>query len=321
MYGIIVHQLFQYFVKYPKDPLFLKLWVILAFVTETTTIVISMFGSYHYSIVNWTNPEILDERPPTAIVILPVIMTMTPVIVELFFARRVWLLGPRYRPVVVIAFLLLCGFFVPYPTMAVLGFNDPNPAVYFKRIAMVSRIAVPLVEVADLMLTTVLVYVLHKSHSGFRRTDTLIDLLIKYVVTTQSSICVFLTMTMVLAMVSTDTLVSFAAEMFLCKLHVCVFYTTLNVRDKIITFNDITRAPAINMSMTGPLSTGHTMNFGRPSRSEQDFSNTIGSTRIQLKTIVSVGPEGNRSTAPRAGIDTEDVFDEERKAAELNAAE
>ncbi|RDX42754.1 hypothetical protein OH76DRAFT_1488381 [Lentinus brumalis] len=98
-----------------------------------------------------------------------------------FFARRVVAVGGRYRWIAGIAIILLLGELGFYTAATVKAFNLPT----FKDfrtwfISTGSAMAVT----ADLLLTGVLILSLRRSRTGFKQTDSTIDVLILYSINT-----------------------------------------------------------------------------------------------------------------------------------------
>ncbi|KAH9938842.1 uncharacterized protein BXZ73DRAFT_99900 [Epithele typhae] len=282
MYGLLIHQTFQYYRMFTEEKLYLKLWVAFVFITETYTIVVA-----------------LEE---TIIQLLPPIATFTPVAVEIFFMRRVWLLGRQYRPLVAVAFAFVVSFYAGltgrlsfsfqgcYIAISVVGYTAPDPLEWLRRGARLAGIGSVLLEVGDLITTSVLVYVLFSSRSEIRRTNSIIDLLIKYTVTTGMLCGLSLIISIVFAFLYPNTMIWIASDVFISKLQANVFVATLNARRGLSNeFSHVT--PSVSKP---PL-----VSF--PSGRSMGASNTIDATRYELKAIAG-GP--HRATSDVYGSET-----------------
>ncbi|KAI0640455.1 hypothetical protein C8Q79DRAFT_453822 [Trametes meyenii] len=182
LYGLNLHQVYRYISLYPGDSRWLKGLVALALLLETLS---SAFGAqtcYHYLVTNYFHPEALQSGV-WSLNMYPLLGGLAMVVSQSFFARRLWIFEPRYRPAVILS--VICS-------SAELGFFSAATAKMFiinnsddiKPLARLLPAAFTLALVADLLLTVSLIMVLRRSRTGLRRSDTMIDTLIRYTVNT-----------------------------------------------------------------------------------------------------------------------------------------
>ncbi|KAL1939034.1 hypothetical protein VTO73DRAFT_10294 [Trametes versicolor] len=100
--GVTLHQAYRYARLFPNDSPWLKGLVALVVFLEIASSALSVHVCYHYLVTDYFRPQELvlgvwstDLFPSVAGTIM--------VISQSFFARRVWLLEPRYRVVVVLS--------------------------------------------------------------------------------------------------------------------------------------------------------------------------------------------------------------------------
>ncbi|KAI0659796.1 hypothetical protein C8Q70DRAFT_1053625 [Cubamyces menziesii] len=204
LYGLTLHQSYRYSRLFPEDIILLKAIVLLTVVAETVHIALCMHICYFYLVTNYFNAAALLEGV-WSFRILPI---MTATIIALsqgyehitwkesnfmtynhpcsFFARRVYLLGGRYRIIVaVIPALMLTavGFAV---ATSVESFIFETFAKFQKH-AWLTSAGFTAALLIDILLSGTLIITLHRSRTGFKGTDSLIDVLIIYNINTGKS--------------------------------------------------------------------------------------------------------------------------------------
>ncbi|KAI0709760.1 hypothetical protein C8Q76DRAFT_78668 [Earliella scabrosa] len=155
LYGLALHQAYHYYVSYPYDKLWLKCQVALVLALETCCSVLSTHSCYCFTVVTS----------------------------QCFFVHRVWMIGKRYRPVVVVAVLLMLLELAVCFVAAVKGFQLKTWPEFSQWTYMIS-IHNAASTVSDLIITAVLIYTLRTSRTGIKRTDSMISTLILYAIST-----------------------------------------------------------------------------------------------------------------------------------------
>ncbi|KAI0364401.1 hypothetical protein BV20DRAFT_862640 [Pilatotrama ljubarskyi] len=182
LYGLNLHQSYRYFRLYPADSRILKGLVVAVMFLETVTSIFSMHVCYDYLVTNYFKPEALLHGI-WSINLFPVASGIVMLTSQSFFARRVWLVGPHFRPVVIVASVLCIGelgFFIAATSEA---FIIPTFQGFRKFTWLVSTGSTMAVT-ADVLLTIALIVVLQRSRTGLKRTDSMIDVMITYSVNT-----------------------------------------------------------------------------------------------------------------------------------------
>ncbi|KAI0350910.1 hypothetical protein OH77DRAFT_1524590 [Trametes cingulata] len=98
-----------------------------------------------------------------------------------FFARRLFLLDRRYIVVVVLVLALLLGELGFSIACSVEAFIQPN-IFDVQKLQWLSIVALALIIGADTLLTGVLTFILCRSRTGFKSTDSVLNLLIFYTI-------------------------------------------------------------------------------------------------------------------------------------------
>ncbi|RPD73379.1 hypothetical protein L226DRAFT_109338 [Lentinus tigrinus ALCF2SS1-7] len=188
--GVGYHQTFRYFRLYPHDPRLLKLWVILLTIMETVNTALSMHTCYYNLVTNYFNPTVLLAGPVWSLKFLPVPGSLSAVITQLFFARRVYKIDRRFRPVAIVAATLVLGFAGCYIALTGLGWNAPNIQQFLKY-SWLPSVGSGMIMAGDFLLTASLIYFLRRNRTGVNRTDSMVDIIIMYTISSGLLICIF----------------------------------------------------------------------------------------------------------------------------------
>ncbi|KAI0833817.1 hypothetical protein BC628DRAFT_54861 [Trametes gibbosa] len=228
LYGVTLHQAYRYARRHLMDSLYIKSYVGFLVILGTWHAVVSMHMNYWYLVINYFQPLALF-KPVWSIDILPISTAIAIISCQCFFARRVYLVGKRFRPLVAIAAILFLGEFGFALAGSVQAFILPSLAAY-RNVAWVNSAGFGIAVGVDTMMTTVLVYVLRGSRTGFKRTNSVIDLLIAYTVTTGFLTDVFSTFSLVMALVGPENLIYAASNIVTTQLYIICVLGTLNSR-------------------------------------------------------------------------------------------
>ncbi|EIW57915.1 uncharacterized protein TRAVEDRAFT_48938 [Trametes versicolor FP-101664 SS1] len=181
LYGLTLHQTYRYFRLYPRDLKLFKIFVLAIVTMETVHTIIWMVACYHFLITDYFNPaSILTGH--WSVKINVAVTGASNLICQSFYARRVFLLGPKSRWVVAVAGVSM---------VACLGFDIGASVEAFKlslsdfpRFSWLVSGAYGCAVATDVLLTGALIRVLLHSRTGFKRTDSTLDTLIVYSINT-----------------------------------------------------------------------------------------------------------------------------------------
>ncbi|EIW53736.1 uncharacterized protein TRAVEDRAFT_52859 [Trametes versicolor FP-101664 SS1] len=191
LYGLTLHQAYRYFRLYPNDSKWLN--ILVAMVLSGCGDFYELFGRARMLVTNYFHPQALT-RPSWSVMII----SMN------FFVRRVWIIGARFRPLVIVSILCTLAAQGVLTAVTIKGFIGADQDSSFEEefaLGTKNAIASALALVGDLLLTSVLIYVLHRSRTGYKRTDSMIDLMIMYSVGTGLLTEIAEILTTILAMV------------------------------------------------------------------------------------------------------------------------
>ncbi|KAI0643499.1 hypothetical protein C8Q79DRAFT_184160 [Trametes meyenii] len=183
LFGLTVHQAYRYYRTYTDDHLYIKSLVTTIIVLETFHSVLWSVVGYHYLITEaFQFPGIIEGHWSVKMTVTET--TVLIVACGCFYSRRVYLVGPNYRWLVVIAvtfMVVALGFGF---AAGVEAFTSTQYITDFAHISWLVSIAYGLAAVTDVILTGALVFVLLRSRTFTRRSDSVIYTLIIYTINT-----------------------------------------------------------------------------------------------------------------------------------------
>ncbi|RPD54049.1 hypothetical protein L227DRAFT_657835 [Lentinus tigrinus ALCF2SS1-6] len=180
LYGMLLYQVHDYYRLYPKDRMVLKVLVAAILLLETVFSILNIHTCYHYLVTNYFAPLRLLVTT-WSINLTPLASALTIGVAQSFFARRVFLVGRRYRPVASVAGLLFVAAIAIDAVATARAFILKEFTKAEEWLAAAGSIVS---TVADLLLTSVLIYALRRRRTGFRHTDSLISVVTMYTINT-----------------------------------------------------------------------------------------------------------------------------------------
>ncbi|KAF9481198.1 hypothetical protein BDN70DRAFT_876671 [Pholiota conissans] len=181
LYGVTLLQTFLYYKQYPNDSRFTKSIVFLLWILDTTHLILCAVAIYTYLIRNYNNPSALN-RSTWSMNVQTDCNGLIGLIVECFFARRVWKLSRNIFLTALIVALAFIHFGLGV-LFTVEGFILVETSK-FPKLIWVTSTGLGSAAAADIIIAVSLCYYLTKSRTGFARTDSLITTLIVYSLTT-----------------------------------------------------------------------------------------------------------------------------------------
>ncbi|KAH9918890.1 uncharacterized protein BXZ73DRAFT_80430 [Epithele typhae] len=102
--GMLFHQAFKYYMTFHKDRWVLKAWVAVVLVLETLATVLITHTAYFYMVTKYWEPTYFFVSPTVwSLNVLPPPAALAAFISQSFFARRLWLIAPKFRILVAVA--------------------------------------------------------------------------------------------------------------------------------------------------------------------------------------------------------------------------
>ncbi|KAF8158319.1 hypothetical protein B0H34DRAFT_797722 [Crassisporium funariophilum] len=181
LYGVTLLQTFLYFKQYPNDSWLIKLIVFVLWILDTAHLFLCTIAIYTYLVTNFSNEAAL-HKSTWSMNLQTDCNGLIGLIVECFFARRVWIMSGNIIITGIIV-ILSCIHFGLGVLFTVEGFILVDTD-RFPRLIWVTSTGLGSAAAADIIIAVALCYYLTKSRTGFARTDSLITTLIVYSLTT-----------------------------------------------------------------------------------------------------------------------------------------
>ncbi|KAI0636268.1 hypothetical protein C8Q77DRAFT_1208090 [Trametes polyzona] len=250
LYGLIIHQVYRYFRLY-HDMLLIRAWVVCIFILETFHVATCMHICYYYLVSCYFKPPELLVATWT-IQFQSIICALEIVVAQCFFAFRVYMLGPKYKPLVAIsAFCSILGLALAAgqstsqtlrhililehvssmaTSTAATGISHRVQTFEkFWSYIWIDSAALGAAVVADTITTIVLCIHLRQSRTGFKRTDTTLDRLALYAINT-GLLTSILNIVAVILLSCMSNLIAFAVAIIQARVYANSVLAVLNTR-------------------------------------------------------------------------------------------
>ncbi|KAI0325843.1 hypothetical protein GY45DRAFT_184379 [Cubamyces sp. BRFM 1775] len=175
IYGVTLCQTFWYYQMYPRDVRVIKIFVPALLFVETMHTVLTFDSCYFYLVVNYMSPSGLLVFRWSLQLLVP-LTGITSMMCQLFYARRVWLFGVNHRKYVIVA--IGCTIY------ASVRCYESNQIIALEQNSWVIAAAYGCATIVDGILTGTLIYVLLKSRSGLKQSDSVVQTLVTYTINT-----------------------------------------------------------------------------------------------------------------------------------------
>ncbi|EIW52152.1 uncharacterized protein TRAVEDRAFT_53580 [Trametes versicolor FP-101664 SS1] len=173
LYGITVYQAYKYYTVYADDGIRLKLYITVVLLFETFHSALWTIVCYHYLVTDAF--DLLGLIYAEWSLKLTILITgLTVFISQAFYAHRVYYLGHRYYR----------WLAIPVVVSMVTSLGAPLSLTCLILPKWLISIGYGFAVASDIMLTGALVFVLHRSRTGLKRSDSILDTLIKYTINT-----------------------------------------------------------------------------------------------------------------------------------------
>ncbi|KAI0648726.1 hypothetical protein C8Q79DRAFT_466913 [Trametes meyenii] len=232
LFGLTTHQTYRYFRLYPTDGIALKALVLGLLLLDMLHTVTNIHICYYYFVTNYLKPWALAS----GVWSLRLSITETGVIMFIshsFFLRRIFLLGGRRLPPSIIIGVLMMSELAFTIAVTVMTFVLVTFAA-FKEYQWMIWVMLANAVVVDMLITTCLTLYLRRSRTGFKRTDSLVDLLVVYTINTGLSTSLITLPAMISAIVMPDNLIWSALYVIASKMYANSLLAVLNSRRSLL---------------------------------------------------------------------------------------
>ncbi|KAJ7124008.1 hypothetical protein C8R43DRAFT_1031545 [Mycena crocata] len=291
--GTLTLQVYKFHVCFPLEKLWIKALVYTIFVLEVAQTGITSHFAYSILVIGWGDPTIFAKLPWSSLA-PPIFTGITSAAVQMFFARRIWILKGNsviYRMVAAVIVLLslmqaLAGIISDARFAVTTQVSELAHLVIGVKVWLIGAAA------CDVLITITMLIILteYKKRNPWRRTDTLITKLIYNTLETGA-------VTSVVALFDVVLFITFPANnlhqtpsFMLGKLYANVLLVTLNSRA-----SGSTPSGLVDLSSTRDTSQNtHEMNWRRRApTNDTDLSHTV-----HITTTTEVASDGKYPGPP-----------------------
>ncbi|KAL1940999.1 hypothetical protein VTO73DRAFT_7635 [Trametes versicolor] len=233
LYGLTVYQAYKYYTVYPNDRIGLKVFITVILAFETFHSALWIVVSYHYLITEAFNViGLLDAHWSVRLTVLTTGFTVF--ISQTFYAHRVYHVGPRYyRWLAIPAVISMCTGLSFAIAAGVKAYTTTKYITDFKRVSWLVSVAYGFAVASDVILTGALVFVLQRSRTGSKRSNTVLDILIKYTINTGLLTSIFSVLVFIFAIILPGNLVYAGVSIVGAKLYANSVLAVVNSRKSI----------------------------------------------------------------------------------------
>ncbi|KAH9929424.1 uncharacterized protein B0H18DRAFT_1117458 [Fomitopsis serialis] len=233
LYGVSCLQTYLYYTHYSKgDSLRLKLFVSLVVALDTLHVALISTAYYHYTVTNFGDSSAL-KRVTWSLAVQITFGGLVGLLVQLFFAKRIYVLGKRR--LVIPGIIGLLGFVELGCSIAytIAGYSDHYFSVSGKEGHADAYTSTALTAniVCDLLIAGCTVYYLREGRTAFYRTNKAVTLLMTYALSTCILAMIFSLVCLITWVTMNQTLIYAVFYWILIRIYPCSFLSTLNSRE------------------------------------------------------------------------------------------
>jgi len=220
-------QTFMYFQNFSRDALWLRSTVLFLWMCDTVHLALITHGLYFYAVTNFSNPKALQD-PTLSIMVHIIITSISDLTVRYVFGHRLWILTsniPLAVSIAVTSLLVFCSS-MSFTSLGIhyKSFSNFTKIQYLLYMAFGSGV------VADTIIAAALCIVLTTRRTGFRQTDSLVNVLMVYTINTGVMTSVVAILCLVLFAIMPHNYIFLALFFNLSKLYLNALLATLNAR-------------------------------------------------------------------------------------------
>ncbi|KAL1950770.1 hypothetical protein VTO73DRAFT_5894 [Trametes versicolor] len=290
LFGITILQTFTYFGNYNEDSRIVKSLVIILTVLDALHLVLCTRTIYWYLITNFTDADNLDKTT-WSMALQTDCNGLIGLIVEVFFARRVWMMSHNWliTGVILVLAALHFGLGVVFTAQSfILGRFSK-----FKSLTWVTCLGLGAAAAADILIAGAMCYYLYRKRTGLKKTDSLVTTLMLYSINTGLATSIIGTISVISFGAMPTNFVWLGFFWIMGKCYVNSFLALLNSRDRLR--EKVTKA-GVQLNHVG---------HGRSFQQSFSASNTpksptlTGGVAVQIETITEYSSYHPRQTGRR----------------------
>lgn len=285
LWGITCVQTYTFFTQSHRDTGLQKLTVAFLCALDTFDSALNVHILYFYMVTNYLNPMAL-LKPVWSVIIHVAITSVSNFFIRTLFAQRVYKLSQGN--ILVTAWImavsitdLVSGIVITVKAFGLTSYLELD------KLADLMYLIFAAGTLSDLSVAVALCVLLFKARTGFRKTDTLIKILVTYTVNTGLIVAVDASLGMIMYIVMPHNFVFLTFYLLLSKLYLNSYLATMNAREDL---RDRIDGPvSIHLSQ---ISSKHRYNTSSPLPTHNEKRDTEAMA-ISVETVVEEGDNQN----------------------------
>ncbi|KAL5478277.1 hypothetical protein ACEPAI_2461 [Sanghuangporus weigelae] len=232
LWGVGCLQLYLYYEKYWKtDQPWLKTYILLIWIMDTVHQALVSHFNYVYFVKGIANISLRDGRPKTGADTI-VFTALIDAMIQSILIRRAWYLSSKNN---ILAGVLSAAVLAQFS----LTLTYYGQVINLNRIAQLddaihTELAMTGVAVfTDTLLAVVLIWLLRKARSGFRRSDSIVNRLVMYIVGSSLVTAMCVIVALISAAVAPHSFIYLLADLVIPKLYFNCMLASLNARSRL----------------------------------------------------------------------------------------
>ncbi|CAL1712761.1 unnamed protein product [Somion occarium] len=230
LFGVTLLQTYEYYKRYPKDSFLIKFMVAGLTILDTLHLVLCSRTIYWYLISNFNNPDNLDKTT-WSMALQTDCNGIIGVIVEGFFARRVYIMSKNWYITTIIVVLAVLHFALGVVFTAqsfILGQFSK-----FSSLTWITCTGLGAAALSDIVIALSMCYYLQKKRTGVDRTDDLVTTLMLYSINTGLLTSIIATTAVIAFAIMPTNFVWLCFFWILGKCYVNSILASLNSRERL----------------------------------------------------------------------------------------
>ncbi|KAL4268306.1 DUF6534 domain-containing protein [Pleurotus pulmonarius] len=228
LWGVTNVQTFNYFARGSNDRPSFKLLILALWVLDTFDSVLDGHILYFYLVSNYASPMAV-MTPVWSVIIHVAITSVCDFIIRSMFARRAFRLSGNWPLTIFIVAVsltdLICGLVITVKAFKISSF------IQLDTLSTLFYINFAAGTISDGSVAIALCYYLYQSRTGFTKTDSLIRVLMLYIVNTGLIVFLDATLGMITYIAMPDNFVFLGFYLLLSKLYLNSYLASLNARE------------------------------------------------------------------------------------------
>ncbi|KAL0959241.1 hypothetical protein HGRIS_014514 [Hohenbuehelia grisea] len=229
LWGITCVQTFNYFSRGSNDQPRFRVLIGILWCFDTFDAALNAHVLYYYMVTHYAKPLAVIGAPAWSIIVHVLMTSIIDFIIRSLFCRRVYRLSGNWILtgwIIAISLLdFIAGIVITAQAFQIKSFLELN------KLSTMFYINFAAGTVSDASVAFALCYYLYKSRTGFTRTDSLIRVLMLYIINTGLVVALDATLGMVMYIAMPDNFIFLAFYLLLSKLYLNSYLASLNARE------------------------------------------------------------------------------------------